>query len=112
MDGLNHLREQSTDTFIDKILEEMYSLLIVQIQPEFLLKLIDDAPHKQRGTCHLSFLLLFGSSQAPELVNNKFTLRPPLSSAEISGMPDRSISLNRFKMRLLDFLRMLYASQQ
>jgi len=39
MDGLNHLREQSADTFIDKILEEMYSLLIIQIQPEFLLEL-------------------------------------------------------------------------
>ena len=51
MDGLNHLREQSADTFIDKILEEMYSLLIIQIQPEFLLELIDDAPQKQR-TCH------------------------------------------------------------
>jgi len=48
MDGLNHLREQSADTFIDKILEEMYSLLIIQIQPEFLLELIDDAPPKQR----------------------------------------------------------------
>ena len=56
MDGLNHLREQSTDAFIDKILEEMYSLLIVQIQPEFLLELIDDAPHKQGGTCHFEFL--------------------------------------------------------
>lgn len=53
MDGLNHLREQSADTFIDKILEEMYSLLIIQIQPEFLLELIDDAPPKQR-TCHLT----------------------------------------------------------
>jgi hypothetical protein len=41
MDGFNHLREQSADTFIDKILEEMYSLLIIQIQPEFLLELIE-----------------------------------------------------------------------
>jgi hypothetical protein len=39
-------------------------------------------------------------------------LRPPLSSEEISGMPDLSINLKRFSMRLLDFLRMLYASQQ
>jgi len=46
MDGLNHLREQSADTFIDKILEEMYSLLIIQIQPEFLLELIDH--HRNR----------------------------------------------------------------
>uniref|UniRef100_A0A0A8ZT59 Uncharacterized protein n=1 Tax=Arundo donax TaxID=35708 RepID=A0A0A8ZT59_ARUDO len=41
MDGLNHLWEQSTDAFIDKTLEEMYSLLIIQVQPEFLLKLAD-----------------------------------------------------------------------
>ena len=39
MDGLNHLREQCADTIVDKTLEEMYSLLIVQIQPEFLLNL-------------------------------------------------------------------------
>lgn len=55
MDGLNHLREQSTHAIVDKILEEMYSLLVVQIQPEFLLELIDDAPHKQRA-CHFEFL--------------------------------------------------------
>lgn len=41
MDGLDHLREQSADTFIDKILEEMYGLLVIQIQPELLLKLIN-----------------------------------------------------------------------
>lgn len=49
MDGLNHLWEQCTDAFIDKILEEMYSLLIIQIQSEFLLELIDDAPQKQQN---------------------------------------------------------------
>lgn len=29
MDGLNHLREESTDTFVDKTLEKMYSILVV-----------------------------------------------------------------------------------
>ena len=47
MDGLNHLREQCADTIVDKALEEMYSLLIVQIQPEFLLNLIN--AHHKRG---------------------------------------------------------------
>lgn len=39
MNGLNHLGEQSTDTLIDKILEKMYALLIVQVQPKLLLEL-------------------------------------------------------------------------
>jgi hypothetical protein len=47
MDGLNHLREQGADTLVDKSLEEVYSLLIVQIQPEFLLKLM--IAHHTRG---------------------------------------------------------------
>jgi hypothetical protein len=64
MDGLNHLREQSTDAFIDKILEEMYSLLIIQIQPEFLLELIDDAPHKEE---HVTFEFLTALYRAHKL---------------------------------------------
>lgn len=40
MDCLNHLREQSADAFVDKILEEMYGFLIFQIKPKFLLKLL------------------------------------------------------------------------
>jgi hypothetical protein len=47
MDGLNHLREQGADTLVDKSLEEVYSLLIIQIQPEFLLKLM--IAHHTRG---------------------------------------------------------------
>lgn len=39
MNRLNHLRKQCTDTFIDEILEEMYRILVIQIQPKFLLKL-------------------------------------------------------------------------
>lgn len=39
MNGLNHLREQSTDTLVDKILEKMYALLVVQVQPKLLLEL-------------------------------------------------------------------------
>ena len=41
MDSLNHLREQGADTLVDQSLEEVYSLLVVQIKPEFLLKLMN-----------------------------------------------------------------------
>lgn len=39
MNGFNHLREQCTNTVIDEILEKMYRILIIQVQPKFLLKL-------------------------------------------------------------------------
>jgi hypothetical protein len=109
MDGLNHLREQSADTFIDKILEEMYSLLIIQIQSELLLKLIDQWITETGKSMSVVFT---ECSHALLSHDCQLTLRPPLSSEEISGMPDLSINLKRFSMRLLDFLRMLYASQQ
>lgn len=44
--------------------------------------------------------------------NGSSTLRPAFSSLVMSGIFDLLIKLNRFNMRLLDFLKMLYASQQ
>ena len=56
MDCLNHLREQSTDTFIDKILEEMYGILVIQIHPEFLFELSDSLHEGKKGyICHLGY---------------------------------------------------------
>lgn len=49
MYGLNHLREQSANTLIDKILEEVYTGLIVQVQPKLLLKLLKEHQHKSQS---------------------------------------------------------------
>lgn len=42
MDGLNHLREQGTNTLSYEILEEVYGILIIQIQTELFLNLNTD----------------------------------------------------------------------
>lgn len=111
MDGLNHLREQCADTIVDKTLEEMYSLLIVQIQPEFLLNLIN--AHHKRGK---RYVIIGCSALCEEKKSthktNLITLRVAFSSVEISGILDLSINVKRFNIRLLLFLKMLYASQQ
>lgn len=46
MYGLNHLREQGANTFIYKILEEVYTGLIIQVQPKLLLKLLEEHQRK------------------------------------------------------------------
>jgi hypothetical protein len=66
MDGLNHLREQGADTLVDKSLEEVYSLLIIQIQPEFLLKLMN--AHHTRGKEYMVIGSLIFVKKIPKLV--------------------------------------------
>jgi hypothetical protein len=113
MDGLNHLRKQGCDAFVDETLEEIYSLLIIQIQPEILLKQINALPEQNKSrdnACHFdSFLEECARSTT---CSNQLTLTSPFWSGERTGIFDLPINLNRFKMRLLDFRKMLYASQQ
>lgn len=39
VDGFHHLWKECTDALIDKILEEVYRLLVVQVESELFLKL-------------------------------------------------------------------------
>lgn len=63
MNGLNHLREQCTHTLVDKILEEMYTSFIIQVQPKLFLKLYNKKVLvlEQKNSCN-QFIEKGGSS--------------------------------------------------
>lgn len=107
MDGFNHLREQGTNTLSYEILEEVYGIFIIQIQTELFLNLNTD---DQIVNLYIIWYSYWNTNHE---MNHKHTFRMPFSGSEaMSGMLEPAIRWKRFNIRLLDFRKMLYASQQ
>lgn len=108
MNSLNHLRKQGTNALIDKILEEMYAGLIIQVQPELLLEL-----YQKRSVQNGLKIKEHVPEKSSDSEHKEPTLRMPFSGSDaMSGMLEPAMRWKRFNIRLLDLRRMLYASQQ